>query len=243
MKSIIFWDMTPCSLNIYFRNFPCIHSFPQPKDITVTSGLLAFIYVFFWWVGSRPTAPTPNLGDRDFLSGLSPLAFGVPTPLLQGNKICNPRQGPLQVAISLSQPNPGFFRGCYFSPSSFLNRAWDRLWRRSEDGGDIFLRNVGCNSTDYTASYPRRWYCSQFKTRSRIDLYTFLKSQYSKNNFYPHVFLSLSKHFTSSLSLFSILGIPSEHSSSQSVLSEEQTSFCQVSIWRCSLIIPEIRIQ
>jgi hypothetical protein len=60
-------------------------------------------------VGSRPTAPTSNLGDQDFLSGLSPLAFGVPTPLLQGNKICNPRQGPLQSAISQSQPNPGFF--------------------------------------------------------------------------------------------------------------------------------------
>jgi hypothetical protein len=25
-----------------------------------------------------------------------------------------------------------------------------------EDGGDMFLRNVGWNSTDYTASYPRR---------------------------------------------------------------------------------------
>jgi hypothetical protein len=85
--------------------------------------------MFLWWVGSRPTTPTPNLGDQDFLSGLSPLAFGVPTPLLQGNKICNPRQGPLQGAISRSQPNPGFFRGCYSSPSSFLNRAWDRLWR------------------------------------------------------------------------------------------------------------------
>jgi hypothetical protein len=29
-----------------------------------------------------------------------------------------------------------------------------------EDGGDMFLRNVGCNSTDYTASCPRRWYSS-----------------------------------------------------------------------------------
>jgi hypothetical protein len=28
-----------------------------------------------------------------------------------------------------------------------------------EDGGDTLLRNVGRNSTDYTASYPRRW-CS-----------------------------------------------------------------------------------
>jgi hypothetical protein len=25
-----------------------------------------------------------------------------------------------------------------------------------EDGGDTILRNVGCNSTDYTASYHRR---------------------------------------------------------------------------------------
>jgi hypothetical protein len=29
-----------------------------------------------------------------------------------------------------------------------------------EDGGDMFLRNVGWNSTDYTASYPRSWYSS-----------------------------------------------------------------------------------
>jgi hypothetical protein len=25
-----------------------------------------------------------------------------------------------------------------------------------EDGGDMFLRKVGCISTDYTASHPRR---------------------------------------------------------------------------------------
>jgi hypothetical protein len=25
-----------------------------------------------------------------------------------------------------------------------------------EDGGDMFLRNVGCISTDYKASHPRR---------------------------------------------------------------------------------------
>jgi hypothetical protein len=29
-----------------------------------------------------------------------------------------------------------------------------------EDGGDMFLRNVDSNSTDYTALYPRRWYSS-----------------------------------------------------------------------------------
>jgi hypothetical protein len=61
-------------------------------------------------MGGEPAHCTnPQPGDQDFLSGLSPLAFGVPTPHLQGNKICNPRQGPLQGAISRSQPNPGFF--------------------------------------------------------------------------------------------------------------------------------------
>jgi hypothetical protein len=30
-----------------------------------------------------------------------------------------------------------------------------------EDGGDTFLRNVGYNSTDYMASYPRRRYSSK----------------------------------------------------------------------------------
>jgi hypothetical protein len=35
---------------------------------------------------------------------------------------------------------------CWF----LLNYLFD-----PEDGGDMFIRNVGCNSTDYTASYPR----------------------------------------------------------------------------------------
>jgi hypothetical protein len=30
-----------------------------------------------------------------------------------------------------------------------------------EDGGDMFLRNVGWNSTDCTESYSRRWYSSK----------------------------------------------------------------------------------
>jgi hypothetical protein len=40
----------------------------------------------------------------------------------------------------------GFLLSLYFDP---------------EDGGDMFLRNVGCLSTDYTALYPRRW-CSSY---------------------------------------------------------------------------------
>jgi hypothetical protein len=39
--------------------------------------------------------------------------------------------------------------------------VWHSIGERGpEDGGDTFLRNVGYNSTDYTASYPRRRYSS-----------------------------------------------------------------------------------
>jgi hypothetical protein len=41
-----------------------------------------------------------------------------------------------------------------------LARWFAELFFDPEDGGDTFLWNVGCNSTDYTASYPRRWYSS-----------------------------------------------------------------------------------
>jgi hypothetical protein len=34
------------------------------------------------------------------------------------------------------------------------------LFFDSEDGGDMFLRNVGWHSTDYTALYPKRWHSS-----------------------------------------------------------------------------------
>jgi hypothetical protein len=32
---------------------------------------------------------------------------------------------------------------------------------KNQQISDMFFRNVGCNSTDYTASYPRRWYSSE----------------------------------------------------------------------------------
>jgi hypothetical protein len=46
----------------------------------------------------------------------------------------------------------------------------------SEDGGDMFLRNVGCNSTDYMASYPRRWYSSKC-------LFTYLPARRTLSSF------------------------------------------------------------
>jgi hypothetical protein len=37
-----------------------------------------------------------------------------------------------------------------------LARWFAGLFFDPEDGGAMFLRNVGCYTTDYTASYPRR---------------------------------------------------------------------------------------
>jgi hypothetical protein len=51
-----------------------------------------------------------------------------------------------------------------YNPLSF-NR-WLACWTyffNPEDGGDMFLRNVGWISTDYTASHPRRWYSSKIR--------------------------------------------------------------------------------
>jgi hypothetical protein len=60
--------------------------------------------------------------------------------------------------------------GCHL-----LTRWFAELFFDPEDGGNTILRNVGCNSTDYTASYPRRWYsscnsCLQFwNARTRVQ--------------------------------------------------------------------------
>jgi hypothetical protein len=58
--------------------------------------------------------------------------------------------------LSLNRRFGGIYRlhfqlACWFCWTYFFD---------PEDGGDMFLRNVGYNSTDYTASYPRRWYSS-----------------------------------------------------------------------------------
>jgi hypothetical protein len=52
-----------------------------------------------------------------------------------------------------------FNRRCCLSPACLLVFCWI-YFLDLQDGGDMFLRNVGWNSTDYTASYPRRWYSS-----------------------------------------------------------------------------------
>jgi hypothetical protein len=55
----------------------------------------------------------------------------------------------------------GFTAGGLFClpPACLLVFCWIYFFDR-EDGGDMFLRNLGWNSTDYKASYPRRWYSS-----------------------------------------------------------------------------------
>jgi hypothetical protein len=60
-------------------------------------------------------------------------------------------------------PNPGspyipVFRLTGHSTCHLVARWFAGLFFEPEDGGAIFLRNVVCYTTDYTASYPRRWY-------------------------------------------------------------------------------------
>jgi hypothetical protein len=89
MESIIFWDVTPCSLLSFNRRFGGTY--------------------------------------RLHLQG-------------RRNNFSKTQQASTLLATCLPA---GYCWNYFFDP---------------EDGGDMFLRNVGCNSTDYTASHPRRWY-------------------------------------------------------------------------------------
>jgi hypothetical protein len=46
-------------------------------------------------------------------------------------------------------------------PLAFALVSCSAYFFDSEDGGDMFLQNVGCHLTDYKALYPRRLYSSQ----------------------------------------------------------------------------------
>jgi hypothetical protein len=60
-----------------------------------------------------------------------------------------------------SKLHSGGYEEYHLLGSSCLLVCWTYFFD-PENGGDMFLRNVGWNSTDYTASYPRRWYSSYF---------------------------------------------------------------------------------
>jgi hypothetical protein len=47
-------------------------------------------------------------------------------------------------------------RSLFCLPPAYLLVLLKFFFFYPEDGGDMFLRNVGCISTDYTASHPRR---------------------------------------------------------------------------------------
>jgi hypothetical protein len=59
---------------------------------------------------------------------------------------------------------------CEHSACHLLARWFAELLFDPEDGGDTFLQNVGYNSTDYMASYPRRRYSSKEQTFIRDSL-------------------------------------------------------------------------
>jgi hypothetical protein len=48
----------------------------------------------------------------------------------------------------------------FFLLPTFMLISSSAYFFNPEDGGDMFFRNVGWHSTDYTALYPRSWYSS-----------------------------------------------------------------------------------
>jgi hypothetical protein len=52
-----------------------------------------------------------------------------------------------------------FSKKTCLTPACLMVSCWTYFFD-PEDGGYMFLRNVGWHSTDYTASYPIRWYSS-----------------------------------------------------------------------------------
>jgi hypothetical protein len=59
----------------------------------------------------------------------------------------------------------------------------------SEQAGgkqDTFLQNVGCNSTDYKASYPRRWYSSHSRNVLIFETGSTKNTTFNNNNNNKH---------------------------------------------------------
>jgi hypothetical protein len=71
-------------------------------------------------------------------------------------------------------------RACYLLQAGFLLD----LFFDHEDGGDMFLRNVGWLSMDYTALYPRR-YNSSYRLHFSVKvIFIFLRETLLRINYY-----------------------------------------------------------
>jgi hypothetical protein len=95
---------------------------------------------------------------------------------------------------NVSPPSSGAKNSCHLLARWFAELFFDLLARwfaelffDPEDGGDTFLRNVGYNSTDYTAPYPRRRYSS--------TLHILYKTPWSNVSIEELIAVYLLKHF------------------------------------------------
>jgi hypothetical protein len=136
MKSIIFWDMTPCC---------CV-------TLLIHSGAVLAVF-FLSKIDIRPFS-----GPDTLVRCHTPLVLGC--SLIGGDGFLLSQDQPmgteLQSLPNLCSPYIPVFRLTEHSTCHLLARWFAGLFFDPEDGGAMFLRTVGCYTTDYTASYPRR---------------------------------------------------------------------------------------
>jgi hypothetical protein len=116
-KSIIFWDMTPCSPLSVNRRFGGTYRLHLQGRRNKFMGVDGFIVI-----RTSQWEPSSSL--------LLTFCFLYKPGFPAGGLSCLP-------------------------PACLLASCWTYFFD-PEDGGDMFLRNVGWHSTDYTTSYPRR---------------------------------------------------------------------------------------
>jgi hypothetical protein len=97
---------------------------------------------FEFWLGHWPFWPRVYVGFEVFT------AVVMKSIIFWGMMPCSP--------LSCTWRFRGMYSACHL-----LTRWFAELFFDPEDGGDMFLWNVGCNAMDYTASYRRRWYSSR----------------------------------------------------------------------------------
>jgi hypothetical protein len=185
MKSIKFWDITPCSPSSVNRRFGGTYRlhlqgrkiswarnqrgrrWQAPVGFEVLTAVVMKSTIF-WDI--KPCSPLTLNGLHGVISQtivrsachllsrwfLAQFIFST----LKMEAICS-----FEASVDTEQTTRRYIPedSTFCLPPAFTLVSCSADFLDSDDGGDMFLRNVGWHSTDYTALYPRRWYSSTIK--------------------------------------------------------------------------------